>query len=332
MENQDILKYKTYYNYDFSGIESQEFIDLFYKFLVNDKQKPITIIPNKVFDAKNNDNDTNDTSKKFFSFQKETNELKINMDVFSDSGSSLINMEVDNDDLITNQEINFLETIILPSIQEKNISFNALVEIFQSNGLFFENLIKKLQKIEINSVYTGQNYYADFKEALKLEDHMFPIHNKPDGNCLYNSLSLILFGNEEFYFIVKLCTIFVLIKNSSFFKELMRLFCYEYKFETFVQKTSRPREFGTELILLTFSIMLKRTILSFNESIQEGVNNQIEYAVEKNNRKPILIGLAKLHFFPIYYSEKLSFNTNLIKINKSIFLYNQEKLIIKHKL
>ena len=112
----------------------------------------------------------------------------------------------------------------------------------------------------------------------------------------------------------------------------MRLFCYEYKFETFVQKTSRPREFGTELNVLAVSIMLKRKILSYNESIAKDVNNQIEYVVEKNDLKPIVIGLASLHFFPIYTSKKNNFTSKLIKINKSIFLNSQEKLIIKHKL
>ena len=36
MENIDILKFKTYYDYNFDNIESDQFIDLFHKYLTFD--------------------------------------------------------------------------------------------------------------------------------------------------------------------------------------------------------------------------------------------------------------------------------------------------------
>ena len=42
MDNYDILKFKTFHNYNFDDIESSEFLDLFYK-LVNETSTFLTI-------------------------------------------------------------------------------------------------------------------------------------------------------------------------------------------------------------------------------------------------------------------------------------------------
>ena len=57
---------------------------------------------------------------------------------------------------------------------------------------------------------------------MGLQDtNLFPVYSSADGNCLYNSISTIVFGDQNYYKLIKVISIYIVLKYEDFFKEIM---------------------------------------------------------------------------------------------------------------
>ena len=295
MDNYDVLKFKTYYQYNFDNIESQDFLNLFHAYLKHEtiskdinldkfesnlqtKDENIIIdsdsssimdfddqlkyekkqLPNQKHKSgaafvtkinyKDNLIDLIKKDQKIFEKKQLTNQK------FNSGFASKTHMDYQEIDQINECDANFLEIYLLPFVEQASKTvepIKAILEIFNNNKSFFEKMVKKLNKMPVNTHYSGEDFYKCHKESLKLDNHMYPIHNQPNGNCLYNSFSIILFKHQNFYSTIKLCSIYILIKYRSFFEDLMKNFKYAFTFDSFLEKTCRRYEFGTEINVLS---------------------------------------------------------------------------------
>ena len=239
---------------------------------------------------------------------------------------------------MTKEDQNVMEeakNMNLTYVQQNFYSLTNLYTFFKTKEDLFEKIIIMLKN---QKHFPEKEYIFDtrnFKSMLNLDENLYPIYNTGVGNCLYNTFSIILFGEEYFYYIIKLASIYILYKNKEFFKELMSNYKYTYTLENLIQKTCRKCQFGNELNVLSISILLDLHIISFNPSNNKNVNNQIIYSLKENSRVA-LIGLCDLHFFPIFVKTVLEDQkkvaSKIKEIKKTIFLLGQERLIQKYKL
>ena len=70
---------------------------------------------------------------------------------------------------------------------------------------------------------------------------------------------MILFNTEKYFLVIKLLTMFTMLKYETNFKEYMNTTKYDFSFESFLEKTSRPGEYGTELNIISIALMLKQS-------------------------------------------------------------------------
>ncbi|CAF1132865.1 unnamed protein product, partial [Brachionus calyciflorus] len=232
--------------------------------------------------------------------------------------STLADKKNDLEDIIFTNEIEFkvfLEGIFKNRIEMMSTSEEIRCEYFKFYNEF-NKLIDSLRNITINDTYNNQDYYEQYKRELKLDSQFYPIISKPDGNCLYNSLSLLLFKNEEHAFLIKACSIFTLLKFQEFFRHLIREYCYTFDFSDFVKNSSRRNEWGTELNILSIAIMLQKTIYCYDKNTLENVKTRTMYSFLNSDNSCIRIGICNYHFFPILQSvEKQEY-----KSKETIFL------------
>ena len=367
MDNYDVLKFKTYYQYNFDNIESQDFLNLFHSYLKHETvSKDINLNKfesnlqskdeNIIIDSDSSSSMEFDDQLKYEKKQLNTGSVfvtkmdyrdnlidKIKKDQkifekkqlpnqkFNSGFSSKTQLDYQEIDQINESEANFLEIYLWPFVEQASRTvepIRAILKIFSDNKSFFEKMVEKLNKMPVNTHYSGEDFYKCHKESLKLENHMYPIHNQPNGNCLFNSFSIMLFKHQNYYSTIKLCSIYILIKYRSFFEDLMKNFKYAFTFDSFLEKTCRRYEFGTEINVLSISILLNLVIISYNTSKNRGINNQLIFSTNKDNLRTALIGLSDIHFFPILTTESKSKCTS--KINRIEFLLGQEKLVKKY--
>ncbi len=81
-----------------------------------------------------------------------------------------------------------------------------------------------------------------------LKNKYFPIFTRMDGNCLYYSISKLLFGCENGSYILRLSALFILIEFEKYFIHLLSKtydsMNFNEKFNELVLKTSSDYEWG----------------------------------------------------------------------------------------
>ena len=138
--------------------------------------------------------------------------------------------------------------------------------------------------------------YHTYERRLQLDEHLRAIYSTGNGNCYYNSLSYIFFGDEQLWFIIKICSVYILFKNETYFRESS--ISFEVTFENLVESSCKRFAFARDLIIISSEIMLNRNVLIYNQS--KNANLCVLYCFsQRNELNPIILGLLDLHFFPV---------------------------------
>jgi hypothetical protein len=117
--------------------------------------------------------------------------------------------------------MNFMEKDFILHIQDQ--SFEVIRSNFVIQRSVFTKLVKALRNIENYWRFNGTDtVYDKYNYILGIEDHFYPVYCSGDGNCLYNSISKILFGNETKNILIKLCSIFILFEYEEFFQNFSK--------------------------------------------------------------------------------------------------------------
>ncbi len=147
-----------------------------------------------------------DSSPKKIKLNKSSNKLKI------------INMD--------NIFLNLLE-----NNSYETISDNNFLNLF-SNDLYtqqqYNNVINNTSTVEVGCIN---------KQLVKAYREYCKIIASPDGNCLYNSVSLVLFGSQHFMKTLKLITAYTMVKHKSFFDSLVQRDLHVYNCNFYIEES-----------------------------------------------------------------------------------------------
>ena len=70
-----------------------------------------------------------------------------------------------------------------------------------------------------------------------------------DGNCLYNSISMSIFGNNSMSLNIKLASVFILLEYDEYLKQILDKTGAPYTYEKLVQNTARLDIWGNQFII-----------------------------------------------------------------------------------
>ena len=197
------------------------------------------------------------------------------------------------------------------------VNIEQIKSKFRENELKFEQIIKILREEIEKDRYLCEQDQIDsiYINALGLQDtNLFPVYSSADGNCLYNSISTIVFGDQNYYKLIKVISIYIVLKYEDFFKEIMdddsKFSLSGYKFNEFVLKTCRDKEWGNEMNILSICLVFKSVIYSYNKANPQ--SNALvrvkfcQFELSNEKKKLILIGFFQNHFFPILIGNQTS--------------------------
>ena len=216
------------------------------------------------------------------------------------SKESFIGQYNDTENILDDEEIlKILKFEFCSFFEKKKNIYEVIKKQFFSNSDLFEKIILEIRAIEPSTIYSNQHIeqkYDDFKRNLQLDDHLYPVFSTGDGACLYHSIALIIFGTESFTFLIKLCSIYMLLKNEEYFRKGCE--SWDISFEQFVVDSCKWGEYGKDLNVISIEIFLNRNILCYNQS-KNPLTPVLYNFSQRINKNPILLGLVREHFFPI---------------------------------
>ena len=135
-----------------------------------------------------------------------------------------------------------------------------------------------------------------------------------DGNCFYRAIAYNIFANEEDFFTLKLCCIFIVVEYENYFTQKLRDHFYKITYENFVVKHCRKNEWADELMTNAAAILLNRRIISFSCDEKTLIPNSLQFVHGDKNIAPILIGFFRSHFVSILQEGNCELPSNGEKI------------------
>jgi hypothetical protein len=127
-----------------------------------------------------------------------------------------------------------------------------------------------------------------------------------DGNCLYNSLSLIKIGSERLTLSMRLLAINAMINNSDHFRTLGRVL--NSSFEEQISKTTTNQQWGEEVQIHALSIALCQPIYSYVKFLDDP--ERVHYIPSDISTQNLIdrfdIGTAGVHLKYIGYKSDRS--------------------------
>ncbi len=197
-------------------------------------------------------------------------------------------------------------------------NFKQINKVLFDNSKRIEKKINGLKNINPSNLYKGQKFSKKYQKSLNLPDNYYPIKTKGDGNCLYNSISQLYFKDEAKFFIIKVCSIFTLLKQRIFFEKIInnehfRLANQSLDYCKYIEKASKNEEYGTELDIASLMIMLNSKIFVYVTSKKDRINRYIYQLNELKTNRFIHIGLVVDHYFLILFKKEINFEKNNVK-------------------
>ena len=142
--------------------------------------------------------------------------------------------------------------INLDYLQSK--SFQYIKNYVSLNKSQFIELVKVIRGLNM-PLYNDQHLdlnYSDLAEQVS-KDYV-PIFTSPNGNCLFNAISINLCGSEAQSLGIKLASIFICFEYEEFLRYFISKGNYRLNFENLILKLTKIGEWGCDVNLLTTSL------------------------------------------------------------------------------
>lgn len=104
----------------------------------------------------------------------------------------------------------------------KDLNLDSIKTLINSNTDLIQSIIEKCRKAT-PLLYSGQqrDMYREERAKIYINSSFVATAIQPDGNCLYRTISMRLFGNEDFHIQLRLATIYFVLKFDSYFYEFL---------------------------------------------------------------------------------------------------------------
>ncbi len=157
---------------------------------------------------------------------------------------------------------------------------------------FIQSVIDILQSTNLNC--SADPFDVISKTSINIQSNnnlnIFPIDSagRPNGNCFYESISKILFGDFQYFICIKFGLCFIYSKHRTFFEEV----CEANGLKFDLKKSLRDNEWPDELDLLASSIVIDRPIYIF--TVDPAFSYNISYSDEHRKKLPVCIAFDNI--------------------------------------
>jgi hypothetical protein len=111
----------------------------------------------------------------------------------------------------------------------------------------YNNVINNTSTLEVGCIN---------KQLVKAYREYCKIIGSPDRTCLYNSVSLVLFGSQHFMKILKLISAYTMVKHKSFFDALVQRDLHVNNCNFYIEESLKLGIWGRHMHIFALSIVL----------------------------------------------------------------------------
>jgi hypothetical protein len=169
---------------------------------------------------------------------------------------------IDIQKLVKNKDIAGLRNIL----NEKKTTINKII-----------NLIRE-QKPQIHTTQKVADYFNVMESIGDMKYNYLPILTEGDGNCLYNAISLTLFGTSKWYKAVRIGLVFTILNEEIFIKNIIEKTCTHQTFETILLGSIEDRAWANEYHILISSAVLRMPIYMYSTIVHQVYCANTQYA------------------------------------------------------
>jgi hypothetical protein len=174
-------------------------------------------------------------------------------------------MEVDTSSSLENYEMIDLNSrkILHHLLSVRDIDSNTVIrDQISHQAQIINHLLERSPYITVYNRDRSVKLRPKIEYSIEVFDEVYArTRTTGDGNCLYNSLSIIKIGSEKLIHSMRLLAVNAMINNSDHFKTLCRLLNYSFKEQ--MNRTATDEKWGGEVQIHALSIALRQPIYSY---------------------------------------------------------------------
>lgn len=154
-----------------------------------------------------------------------------------------------------------------------SMNHEYLKSIFKKNEELFTEFIRRINSInsfysyDILSFNNGDNIVDRNFDELMYENGLIngykAVKVSADGNCFYRTLSLLLFGTEDLFNVIKICTIFTALKYEGIIDNFLKSNNQNDEFYQLINLTTRTNEWAEIFNIVSAAYLIKNGITIF---------------------------------------------------------------------
>lgn len=210
-----------------------------------------------------------------------------------------------------------------------NFTYNDFENFLNINIQNLSNEIKKLEETDpltfkqLTDGRIDENCTA-ILEKNKINGSFVGIETAGDGNCLYRSFSTILFGNQDKFKLIKICSLFYMKNHSNLYENIVKKHHEFSSLASFLQYHMVIGQWGSEVNILSLAHILRRDVIVLSDN----VNYRYGISKESKNMQPILIAHINRSHFVSLLKKTNEIQDDLIKNLKMCDYFKIDELIL----
>ena len=161
------------------------------------------------------------------------------------------------------------------------------------NKLHLQKIITSLRTKD-QIIYKNQKIDQNFNNLIILNeiDDYYPCTTNGNGNCLYNAISINLYGSEEYFYIIKTCMLSIFFEYQEYFRNILPKINLNNSFEKFIELVATPDSWGDDICQIAISILLNRPLYCFSIDPNKNIPYSYEYCVNQSYSKQEALNIA----------------------------------------
>jgi hypothetical protein len=182
------------------------------------------------------------------------------------------------------------------------------------NGIV--KLVNHLRMLNNFTIYSNERLDSDFNSIItkteELNEKYYPVYTTKDGDCLYNAISRILFSHEQYNYLIRLGTLFIIFEYGEYFLNLIKrtfgsvnikgdVVDENIKYKEIIYKVSTFHEWACEYTQVAISILLNKPIYCYTIDINQSRPYSYVYYANEDQLKntPLIIAFLINHYVPL---------------------------------
>jgi hypothetical protein len=171
---------------------------------------------------------------------------------------------------------------------------------------------------DLAEIYIQKRVYRkEFDEYFKT--HFSQIRTTPNGNCLYNAISIVLIGDERLNTLLRLMVLYAFKLNFDFINDVIRVF-ETNSINFYANEAARNFAWGRDIHLFVLSLILKRPIYTFScYDAFSSSNGQLFDALSTNDN-PIMLSFVNQN----HWEAVVPYSKDYPNLRPAVNIYNSQ--------